>query len=98
MHTHTEHSLVQWEDRLQITQCCQLVNKQEKKKSSANRNTAECVTKCMPFLYLIDVITDTVQYLTRTTSEHPIILDIGKYVRIFNMRERNSCYSTLLNI
>lgn len=49
MHTHTEHSLVQWEGRLQITQRCQLVNKQGKKKS-ANRGKAECFTKYMLLL------------------------------------------------
>lgn len=58
MHTHTEHSLVQWEDTLQITQCCQLVNKQQKNlqrevKQSASENVCHSV-------YLINVITDTV--------------------------------------
>lgn len=83
MHTHTEHSLVQWEDRLQITQRCQLVNKQGKKnlQIAAKQNASQNV--CC-FLYLKNVITDTVKHPTKRAREYPVTPHIGKYMSIYN--------------
>lgn len=83
MHTHTEHSLVQWEGRLQITQRCQLVNKQGKKnlQIEAKQNASQNI--CC-FSYLKNVITDAVKRLTKRTREYPVTLYIGKYMRICN--------------
>lgn len=84
MHTHTEHSTgsvgrqITNYSVLPISEQAGKKNLQIEVKQNASQNICH-------FFYLIDVITDTVQHLTKRTSEHPVILDIGKHIRIYNI-------------